>query len=250
MQHFLKWPMLALVLSGLVALAASAATAQDHPAEAQPLATARSAAATCDVPSLQAFAPANTTIVTAQKLTAPVPYCRADGYVISQNPGPNQVNFMVALPDDFAGRYYMINQGGNSGSVPNPPANLLTTGYAVAGTDTGNQDRFPIYNYLSDKAKSLDQAWRGTHLTAVSTQAITKAYYNVTKMFRYAVGCSGGGRLGLTVATNHPEDFDGVVSGAPGPASAIRSRRGSGSTGDCIPTRGFRRRNSPRSTMP
>jgi hypothetical protein len=199
-------------------LAAGAATAQSRSDEATAVGAVKASQTTavCDVATLQAFAPVDTTIVTAQKLTAPVPYCRADGFVISRNPGPNQVNFMISLPDTFSGRYYMINSGGNSGFVPNPPANLLTDGYAVAGTDTGNQDRFPIYNYLSDKAKSLDQAWRGTHLTAVSTQAITKAYYSVTKMFRYAVGCSGGGRLGLTVATNHPEDFDGVVSGAPG----------------------------------
>jgi feruloyl esterase len=208
---------LAVALFTAAVLAAGAALVQGRPAGALPLIqTAGMATAACDVATLQAFAPADTTIVSAQQLTAPVPYCRADGFVISRNPGPNQINFMVSLPANFSGRYYMINSGGNSGFVPNPPANLLAEGYAVAGTDTGNQDRFPIYNYLSDKAKSLDQAWRGTHLTAVSTQAITKAYYNVQKMFRYAVGCSGGGRLGLTVATNHPEDFDGVVSGAPG----------------------------------
>ena len=221
MEQTPKRSTLALVLFGLVVLAAGVATAQSRPPESSPgragvAPMARLATAPCEVATLQAFAPANTTIIKTEKLTSPTPYCRADGFVVSTNPGPNQINFMVSLPDDFSGRYYMINSGGNSGFVPNPPANLLTAGYAIAGTDTGNQDRFPIYTYLSDKAKSLDQAWRGTHLTAVSTQAITKAYYNVTKMFRYAVGCSGGGRLGLTVATNHPEDFDGVVSGAPG----------------------------------
>jgi pimeloyl-ACP methyl ester carboxylesterase len=72
------------------------------------------------------------------------------------------------------------------------------------------------YAILNDKAKALDQAWRATHLTAVATQAITKAYYGINSMYRYAVGCSGGGRIGLNVATTHPEDFDGTFAGAPG----------------------------------
>jgi feruloyl esterase len=209
---------LTLVALGTAIFAGVAATAPDGPAmKLGPVRTALTkATAQCEVATLQAFAPANTTIVTAQRLTTPVPYCRADGFVISRKPGPNQVNFMISLPDDFRGRYYMINSGGNSGFVPNPPADLLVDGYAIAGTDTGNQDRFPNLTYKFDRAKALDQAWRGTHLTAVSTQAITKGYYSVTKMFRYAVGCSGGGRLGLNLATTHPEDFDGVVAGAPG----------------------------------
>ena len=191
----------------------SSGTPRQNPADDR---AAVAPVAACDPATLQAFVPADTTIVSATKQGTDNPYCRADGYVVSRKPGPNTINFMVALPDRFNGRYYMINSGGNSGFVPNPPENLLAEGYAIAGTDTGNQDRFPVYNYLSNKAAALDQAWRGTHLTAVSTQAVTRAYYNVSRMYRYAVGCSGGGRLGLTVATTHPEDFDGVVAGAPG----------------------------------
>jgi feruloyl esterase len=170
----------------------------------------------CTPAAIASAVPDNTTVTAVRVLDGPQIYCRVDGEITSMAPGPNTINFMVALPVEFNGRYYMINQGGNSGRVPNPPADLLAHGYAIAGTDTGNQDSFPIYNYLSDPAASLDQAWRGTHLTAVTTQQITRSFYGVDDMYRYAVGCSGGGRLGFTVASTHPEDFDGVVSGAPG----------------------------------
>jgi hypothetical protein len=45
-------------------------------------------AAACDPATLQAFVPADTTIVAARKLGTDDPYCRADGYVISRNPVP------------------------------------------------------------------------------------------------------------------------------------------------------------------
>src|SRR5579883_2957182 len=61
--------------------------------------TGASAATTCDVASMQAAAPKDTTIVTAERLELPVPHCKVEGYVTVTNPGPNRDNFRLQLPD-------------------------------------------------------------------------------------------------------------------------------------------------------
>jgi feruloyl esterase len=70
------------------------------------------------------------------------------------------------------------------------------------------------------QAKALDHVERGGHVVAVATQQITKAYYGVSKIYRYHSGCSGGGRMGMMAIIDHPEDYDGVLIGAPGGRSS------------------------------
>ena len=75
----------------------------------------------CDVASIQAAAPEDTTIVSASLLDTPAPNCKVEGYVTTVNPGPNQVNFVLQLPatkDSWNGRFYFGNQGGSGGAVP------------------------------------------------------------------------------------------------------------------------------------
>jgi feruloyl esterase len=179
------------------------------------------AAPSCTVESIQALAPKDTTIDFAVATAKPVPHCRIDAHIITNNPGPNRVNFRLQLPDqDWQGRYYFVGMGGSAGYVPSdsqiPAGNPLFKGFAVAGTDTGRQGAMLDWGFLTDPAKARDHIDRGAHLTAVATQQITKAYYGKDKLYRYHSGCSGGGRMGVMAIEKHPEDFDGVLLGAPG----------------------------------
>jgi feruloyl esterase len=180
------------------------------------------AAPDCTVASIQALAPTDTTIKSAERTAKPVPHCKVDGQIITNNPGPNEVNFRLQLPDQgWTGRYYFIGLGGTAGYVPTdsqiPAGNPLVKGFAVAGTDTGHQYGSGNWSFLGrEKAKAEDHIHRGAHVTAVATQQITKKYYGKDKIYRYHSGCSGGGRMGMEAITRHPEDFDGVVLGAPG----------------------------------
>jgi feruloyl esterase len=102
------------------------------------------AASLCSVEGIQALAPAGTTIKSATATSLPVPHCKIDGFIITNHPGPNTVNFRLQLPDsDWTGRYYFIGMGGSAGYVPTdsqiPAGNPLNRGIAVAGTDTGRQ---------------------------------------------------------------------------------------------------------------
>jgi feruloyl esterase len=179
------------------------------------------AAPTCSLDSIQALAPSGTTITSVTPTALPVPHCKIDGSIITTNPGPNEVKFRLQLPDSgWTGRYYFIGMGGSAGYVPTdsqlPAGNPLNKGMAVAGTDTGREGSMLDWGFLTDAAKAKDHIDRAAHVTAVSTQALTRAYYGTQKLHRYFSGCSGGGRMATMAVERHPEDFDGVLLGAPG----------------------------------
>lgn len=159
-------------------------------------------------------------------ISTPVNHCRVEGHIITENPGPNQVNFRLQLPqDNWNGRYYFIGLGGSAGYVPSesqvPFGNPLNAGFAVAGTDTGRQGDMLNWDFLREsKAKVVDHQHRAAHVTNIAAQKITKAYYDTDKIYRYMSGCSGGGRMATEAIERHPEDFDGVLIGAPGGRSS------------------------------
>lgn len=210
-------------LKRLMMGAAVAALAPCAPAFAAP---ADAPAGQCTTAAVQALAPADTTITSAEPVATPVPNCKVDGYVTTVDPGPNKVTFRLQLPDQgWQNRYYFIGMGGAAGYVPTdsqiPAGNPLHKGFAVAGTDTGHQGAMLDWSFMGKSpAQAIDHIHRGAHVVAVSTQKITKDYYKAEEMHRYHSGCSGGGRMGVMAIERHPEDFDGVLLGAPGGRSS------------------------------
>jgi feruloyl esterase len=53
------------------------------------------------------------------------------------------------------------------------------------------------------------------HTGVVVGKEITKKYYGEAHKKSYYLGCSTGGRQGFTAVQSYPDDFDGVVAGAP-----------------------------------
>ena len=180
----------------------------------------------CSQAAIQALAPADTTITSAEIVSTPVSNCKVEGYVTTTNPGPNKVNFRLQLPSQgWQNRYYFIGMGGAAGYVPTdsqiPAGNPLFKGFAVAGTDTGHTGAMLDWSFMGkSKAQAMDHIDRGAHVVAVATQQITKRHYKTDKLYRYHCGCSGGGRMGVMAIERHPEDFDGVLLGAPGGRSS------------------------------
>ena len=175
------------------------------------------AAMSCaSVPSL---ATAETTIISARLIPAAdgVPeHCRVTGLI------QPEIRFEVNLPSSWNRRFYMHGNGGFAGEAPDSGprpmirANALKQGFATAQTNTGHDATAePVASFAMSYQKRVDYAFRAVHLTAVEAKRIVAAYYARAAAYSYWDGCSTGGRQGLISAQRFPQDFDGVIAGAP-----------------------------------
>ena len=115
--------------------------------------------------------------------------------------------------DGWNGKFQMVGNGGWAGR-PLAPFGLLNEGYATAWTDTGHKGSSATFA-LGHPDKVIDFAYRAVHETAAKSKAITAAFYGTPPRLSYFTGCSTGGRQGLMAAQRYPDDFDGIVAGAP-----------------------------------
>src|SRR6185503_12128727 len=143
-------------------------------------------------------------------------YCRVSGLI------QPEVRFEVTLPAVWNGRLYMFGNGGYAGESLDAPGRLATTrralarGFATAQMNTGHDAAAePLGTFASNPQKFVDYAYRGVHVTALTAKRIVQAYYNGAPRHSYFDGCSTGGRQGLISAQRFPDDFDGIVAGAP-----------------------------------
>ena len=113
-------------------------------------------------------------------------------------------------------------QRGNGGWAGSIPAHSLITpvarGYAAAATDDGHSASGPTPDAsfaIGHPEKLIDFGYRAVHETATQAKAIVSAYYGRDSKLNYFAGCSDGGREALMEAQRYPEDFNGIVAGAP-----------------------------------
>jgi Tannase and feruloyl esterase len=107
--------------------------------------------------------------------------------------------------------------GGFAGSLPyGLMAGALAQGYATAGTDTGHvAEGTDALWALGHPEKIADFGYRGIHEMSDKAKQIVKAYYAAAPHRSYFVGCSDGGREALMEAQRFPNDYDGILAGAP-----------------------------------
>jgi feruloyl esterase len=126
------------------------------------------------------------------------------------------VKFEVWLPEGSAwnGRFQAVGGGGLAGVISYAAmAGAVRAGYASASTDTGHEARDTTW--LSDTQRVVDYGYRAIHEMTVKAKDILAAYYEKDPSYAYFNGCSTGGRQGLMEAQRYPDDYDGIVSGAP-----------------------------------
>ena len=143
-------------------------------------------------------------------------FCRVEGRI--HPTADSDIKFEVWMPlSNWTGRYYQIGNGGFAGEIYYSGfKKLLQQGNAVAGTDTGHQDSPLSAQWaLGHPEKVIDYGYRSLKVTSDNVKALIKAFYKRPPEYSYFTGCSGGGRQALTVAQRYPEDWDGIIAGAP-----------------------------------
>jgi len=98
-------------------------------------------------------------------------------------------------------------------------AATAATGYVVGTTDTGHTVGAGTFAMREDGGINstlwTDFAERSLNELALKTKALAAAYYLKPQKYAYWQGCSTGGRQGLKMAQEHPEQYDGYIIEAP-----------------------------------
>jgi feruloyl esterase len=151
-------------------------------------------------------------------ITLDVP-ARCEVRGISRPSLDSEIGFEVWLPLNYwNGKYQQRGNGGFAGTVNGVSAvDPLRRGYVVAATDDGHDaTKTPQGTFaVGHPEKVIDLGYRAVHDTAEQAKAIATAFYGKSPARNYFVGCSDGGREALMEAQRYPEDFDGIIAGAP-----------------------------------
>jgi hypothetical protein len=220
----------ALLLGAAAALPTASAAATCESLGSLPLPdvtsiTAKSfAGGTFQPPDPAGFVPTATRPHAFPPITGLPPFCEISIVVAPA------INIEVWLPVQSAWntRFRGVGGGGYAGTISwTALAAAVEGGYATASTDTGHS-AFAPNNGLSGGGFALNQpadtlnfglikdfAERSELELARKGKAVTRAFYGTGPRFSYWTGCSTGGRQGWIMAQRHPEEYDGLLTGAP-----------------------------------
>ena len=141
---------------------------------------------------------------------AVAPHCRAEGVI------GDEIRFELLLPDDWNGKFLMGGGGGFAGSLGSQGRFAVNRGYATAGTDTGHRSPGIRADWARNHLeRQVNYGYLGVHRTAEAAKAVVRSYYGAAARYSYFYGCSNGGRQAMMEAQRYPQDFDGIVAGAP-----------------------------------
>ena len=128
-----------------------------------------------------------------------------------------KIEVMIPIGGAWNGKFVQVGNGGLAGSIPSAQIKLRAeSGYAAAGTDDGHggDGRTAEWAYHHPE-KIVDFASRSLKETTEAAKALIVAQKGTPAKRSYFVGCSAGGREALMEAQRFPNDFDGIVAGAP-----------------------------------
>jgi hypothetical protein len=129
----------------------------------------------------------------------------------------SEIQFQVWLPlANWNGKFEQVGNGGWAGTIPaSAMIDALRRGYATAGTDDGHRGGAGAGWAVGHPQKLVDFGYRAVHETSLQARALIRGFYGKDPSRSYFVGCSDGGREALMEAQRYPEEFDGIIAGAP-----------------------------------
>ena len=143
-------------------------------------------------------------------------YCQVVGTV---SPA---VRFEVRLPlSGWTQRFVQTGCGGLCGHLDIHLDKARTCAPAthgelvLASTDMGHEGGMDGAWGRDNNQARIDFAYRGVHVTTLAAKALIQIYYGRSPKYSYFFGCSDGGREALMEAQRFPQDFNGIMAGAP-----------------------------------
>lgn len=134
-------------------------------------------------------------------------------------PANSSYTFGLFLPeaDEWNKRTLTVGNSGFVGGVNwLAMGDGLKYGFASMSTDTGhNSTGIDMAWALNKPEAKKNWSYRALHGSVVLAKKIVGSYYDENIRYNYYSGCSTGGRQGIKSAQDFPEDFDGVLAGAP-----------------------------------
>ncbi len=185
----------------------------------KPLVSSGAPARSCE--SLLSVSLTNTTIDSAavDETDRANPACRVTA-TVTHPPAGDNVRIFLAFPmKNWNGRFQGVGGGGFSGGNPAGVRAPATQGFAAGSTDTGHEGGSGSFaldgNGRLNWQLIRDNAYLGIHEMTVTGKALAQTFYGTAPARAYFNGCSTGGRQGLMEAQRYPDDYDGVMAGAP-----------------------------------
>jgi len=143
-------------------------------------------------------------------------FCRVQA--VARPVDDSEIRMEIWLPAKAAwnGKLLGTGNGGFSGALSyGEMESGLRQGYATAGSDTGHSGGDLAFGQ-GHPEKINDWAWRAVHVMTETAKLVARNYYGRFPEYSYFSGCSTGGHQALTEAQRFPEDYDGILAGAPG----------------------------------
>ena len=168
----------------------------------------------------------STTIASAAKVasngsTGVPAYCEVHAAITPV--AGSKIGAIYRLPAQWNGKVLGIGGGGFAGNVrADAAAEGLMRGYAVIQNDMGHPSASALDPSFAFDASGkhnvegiVDFGHRATHWATVIGKEVATHFYGREPERAYWQGCSTGGRQGLAEVQRYPEDYDGVIAGAP-----------------------------------
>ena len=150
----------------------------------------------------------------AAALTLPA-FCRVEATARPTN--DSQIKFEIWIPpvEAWNGKFQGVGNGGYQGSISYAAmAAALRRGYATASTDTGHSGDDVKFGQ-GHPEKVIDFGWRAIHVMTDTAKLIVRNAQGQFADRSYFVGCSSGGHQAMSEAQRFPDDYDGIIAGAP-----------------------------------
>ncbi len=200
----------AVAVAWILSMPALAMTDGSH----QPAASA----GRCTVANLNALKLEATTVRSAQVVAAESgPSCRVQATVTTSS--DSVVNFEVWIPERWNRKVVVTGNAGYSNALSTRDMTMaLSRGYAAVGGDTGHQtaNSDDLLWGVDHRERIVDWGARAIHAITAPAKRIAEQVGDSAADRAYFYGCSTGGHQGYAEMQRYPEDFDGVVAGAPG----------------------------------